>query len=78
MNDATSSPDVALRSAERMQRHRRRRKKGLRCVMLEVRDRELDALVLRGHLQELERDDVGAVRRAFHRFLDSTLGRKSS
>jgi hypothetical protein len=60
-------------SAERMARHRRRRKKGLRCVTIALRESEIDALVRRGRLPPESRGDLAAVRKALYGFLDNTL-----
>jgi hypothetical protein len=58
-----------------MRRSRRRRRKGLRCFVLELRDTELAALVRRGLLAEDEQSDRRAVVKAMYKLLDSTLGR---
>ncbi len=70
---ATSSP---LRSpgAERMARHRRRRKKGLRCVTVELRETEIDALIQRRRLAPESRGDLLAVRKALYGLFEDTLG----
>ncbi len=60
--------------AVRMRRHRERRRKGLRCLMLEVRNREIDALVRKGLLAAETRNVVGEINAAFYKFLDQTLG----
>jgi hypothetical protein len=61
-------------TAERVRLHRERRRRGLRCLMIEIRDREIDALVRHGLLDSKNRDDTAAIRAAFHRYLDDTLG----
>ena len=61
------------RAAERMRRHRQRRKEGLRCLTVELRESEVHTLVTRGLLSESLRDEPDAVRDALHRFLDRTL-----
>ena len=60
--------------ALRMRRHRDRRRKGLRCLTLQVRDREIDALVRRGLLTAETRNVVHEITMAFYKFLDQTLG----
>ena len=57
-----------------MRRHRERRRKGLRCLTLQVRDREIDALVRRGLLTAETRNVVREITMAFYKFLDQTLG----
>ena len=49
------------RAAERMRRSRERKRKGLRCYTLEIRDREIEALVGGGYLPARARDDASAV-----------------
>jgi hypothetical protein len=60
--------------ALRMRRHRDRRRKGLRCLTLQVRDREIDALVRKGLLTAETRNVLREITMAFYRFLDQTLG----
>jgi hypothetical protein len=59
--------------ALRMARHRRRQQKGLRCVMIELRETEIAALIRQGRLAPESRDDLAAIKRAVHEFLDGTL-----
>jgi hypothetical protein len=61
-------------TASRVRLHRGRRRRGLRCLTIEIRDREIDALVLHGLLDSEKRDDTTAIRAAFHQYLDHTLG----
>ena len=42
MNELSPHPTPA---AERMRRHRQRRRDGLRCLMVELRETEIDALI---------------------------------
>jgi len=62
------------RAAERMRRCRQRQRKGLRYLGLEIREREIDALVRQGLLRPEQRDQNSDIKRAFYRFLDRTLG----
>jgi len=66
----------ATRSAasERMRRYRERRREGLRCLMILLRETEVDALIRQGLLNPVMRNDPRAVRKAFYAFLDGTLG----
>ena len=57
-----------------MRLHHERRRHGLRCLVIEIRDREIDALVRHGLLDGEKRDDTAAIRAAFHQYLDHTLG----
>ena len=61
-------------AAERMRLHRERRRDGLRCLMIELRETEIDALIQRGLLDNETRNDPGAIIDALYGFLDDTLG----
>jgi hypothetical protein len=63
----------STRLAERMRRHRDRRQKGLRCVRIELRETEIDALIRRGRVAGDTRSDLAAVRKALYGFLDDYL-----
>jgi hypothetical protein len=56
-----------------MARHRNRRRKGLRCITIELRETEVDVLIRRGRLSHDEREDPVAVRKALYEFLDAHL-----
>jgi hypothetical protein len=56
-----------------MARHRNRRRKGLKCVTIELRDTEIDVLIRRGRLAADSRGDLGAVKSALYSFLDDML-----
>ena len=60
-------------AALRMRRHRERRRDGLRCVTIELRETEVSALIRKGLLSDDARNDLKAVKRAFYGFLDRTL-----
>jgi hypothetical protein len=60
-------------AALRMRLYRDRRRKKLRCVTIEVRETEIDALVQRRLLLGEMRHDLIAIRDALHSFLDQTL-----
>jgi hypothetical protein len=62
-------------AAERMRCSRKRRLRGLRCYILELRDGEIKALVQRGLLSPGERANRNAVTQAMYAFFDRTLGR---
>ena len=51
----------------------RRRRDGLRCMTIELRDTEITALIRKGLLKEDVRSDLRAVKTAFYGFLDQTL-----
>ena len=60
-------------AAERMRRHRQRRRDGLRCLVVELRETEIDVLVQKGLLKADARNDARAVREALYQYFDSTL-----
>jgi hypothetical protein len=60
-------------SAARMLRHRERRRKGLRFLGIELREREIEALIRRGRLHPDHRANSAAVRKALYGFLDQYL-----
>jgi hypothetical protein len=60
-------------SAVRMLRHRERRRKGLRFLGVELREREIEALIRRGRLHPDHRANSAAVRKALYGFLDQYL-----
>ena len=62
-----------LSSAERMRRYRERRRRGLSCINVQLRQSEVDALIGRGLLQPAERQDRNALAAALHRYLDANL-----
>jgi hypothetical protein len=51
-------------SAARTRRHRQRRRRGTRCVTVDVNQSERDALVVRGYLAEEDRDNCAAIKKA--------------
>jgi hypothetical protein len=60
-------------AAERMRRHRQRRRDGLRCLVIELRETEIDVLVQKGLLKADARNDACAVREALYQYFDLTL-----
>jgi hypothetical protein len=62
-------------AATRTASYRARRRAGLRCVTIQVRQSELDLLVKWDLLAPEQRTNRGAITQALHRFLDNTLGR---
>ena len=59
---SASMTDAVPRSAaaERMRRHRQRRKDRLRCLVIELSEAEIDALTRRGFLKADTRNDPHA------------------
>jgi hypothetical protein len=59
--------------AERMRRHRQRRRDGMRCLHLEIRDTEIDELIRRKFLKQEMRDDKQSLLNAIYAFLEESL-----
>jgi hypothetical protein len=71
--DTVTLPRAPSSAALRMRRHRERRRDGLRCMTIELRETEITALIRKGLLNEDVRNDLRAVKTAFYGFLDRTL-----
>jgi hypothetical protein len=72
--DVTDNTSQSTPAAERMRVHRSRRRAGLRCLTIELRETEVTELIRRELLEAGARHDANAVRRALYRHLDDTLG----
>ena len=70
----TVAPAARSAAAERMRLHRERRRKGLRCLLIELRKTEIDVLIRMGLLKPDTRNNRSAVSQALYVFLDRTLG----
>ena len=70
---ARTSTLPPLTAAERMRAHRQRRRDGMRCLTLEIRDSEIDALIGKGMLKAEARNDADAILNALYAHLDRTL-----
>jgi len=70
----TTEPATCTAAAERMRRHRQRRRDGLRCLIIELRETEIDALIRNGLLAPENRHDYDSVQSALYAFLDRALG----
>jgi hypothetical protein len=71
--DTVTLPSAPSSAALRMRRHRERRRDGLRCVTIELRETEVTALIRKRFLAENARNDLRAVLSAFYGFLDGAL-----
>ena len=60
-------------AAERMRRHRQRRRNGLRCLTIELRATEIETLIRKGLLTWETRNDRSAIIKALYDFFDRTL-----
>jgi hypothetical protein len=70
---AISSAARSAAGAERVRIHRQRRREGLRCVTLEIRDSEINALVRRQLLKPESCSDLNAIVAALYVFLARAL-----
>ena len=61
-------------AAERMRLHRERRRRGLRCLMIELRETEIDALIRMGLLRAEARNNLPAIRDALYDHFEHSLG----
>src|SRR5262245_22549264 len=57
----TAKPPARSAAAERMRLHRDRRRQGLRCFTIELRETEIDALIRKGLLKAETRNDPCAI-----------------
>ena len=60
--------------AQRMRLHRQRRRAGLRCLMVELRETEIEALARNGFLKTDARNDLRSIELALYEFLERALG----
>ena len=60
-------------AAERMRLHRLRKRAGYRCVTIELRATEIEALVQRRLLDREQSSDLTAIRKALYAFLDRAM-----
>jgi hypothetical protein len=69
--------EIANRSpaAERMRLHRERKKNGMRCLMIELRETEIDALARKGLQGSEMRNDAGSVSEALYKWFERELSR---
>jgi hypothetical protein len=59
--------------AERMRQHRERRKSGMRCFTIELRETEIDALIKKGFLKAETRNDASEIIDAIYAFFNREL-----
>jgi hypothetical protein len=71
---ALPNPPISA-AAERMRRHRARRRQGLRLVQVQLRETEIGALIESGWLEERSRNNPNAVVGALHRLFDRVFNR---
>ena len=68
-------PSISL-AAARMRRHRKRRREGLRCLTILLRETEIDVLIRRALLMPEMRNNRNAIINALHAHFDLTLNMK--
>jgi hypothetical protein len=73
MTDPNTAPATRSAAAERMRRHRERRRDGLRCLIIELRETEIDALARNGFLKTDARNDLRSIEIALYEFLERAL-----
>jgi hypothetical protein len=74
MSELISSAEKPLSpAAERMRLTRQRRAHGLRCITLEIRNTEIDALIARRLLACDQRNDPVAIAKALYVVLERAL-----
>ena len=69
-NQPAATSPARSAAAERMRAHRQRRRDGLRCLIIEIRDSEINALIGK---KTVARNDPDAVRDALYAHLERTL-----
>jgi hypothetical protein len=69
------APTTSSAAAVRMRNHRERRRLGLRCVIVQLRKKEVDVLIEKKLLEPDARNDTYAVRDALHAYLDRMLSK---
>jgi hypothetical protein len=70
---AAQKQNTGSPAAERMRRHRERRRDGLRCLNIELRATEIDGLIDRGLLKPETRNDAKSIIEALYAFFDKAL-----
>lgn len=68
-----TKPVARSPTAERMWRHRQRRRKQFRCLTIELHETEIDALIRNGFLRHETRNNASAIVEALYAYFDRTL-----
>ena len=69
----STEPAARSAAAERMRLYRERRRLGLRCYLVQLRDTEIEVLIGKGMLNAETRNDPSAITDALHTHFDRTL-----
>jgi hypothetical protein len=72
-DEARPAINTPSRSAERMREHRRRSRKGIRYVNIQLHRMEIDALVQKGYLPDKDRGDLKTLQCAVEAFVNDRL-----
>ena len=72
-NEVLERERLPSAAAERMRRHRERRRNGLTHLSIDLRRSEVDGLVRLKFLSAETRNDVNAIRTALYEYFESTL-----
>ena len=72
--EKTSATEPRTPAAERMRLYRERRRSGLRCLIIELRETEIDALIRKGLLKSEMRNVDTEIIDAIYAHLDRSLG----
>jgi hypothetical protein len=67
-------PIPRSQAAERMRIYRKRRRRGQRCIRILLDEPEIDALIEKGFLQQIQRQDPDAILGAVYDILSQALG----
>ena len=70
IENSAASPLTRSPAAERMRLHRERKKNGMRCLMIELRETEIDALIRKGFLTADTRNDKQAIVDSLYGYFD--------
>jgi hypothetical protein len=71
MQEATA--EIINPATKRMRQHRERKKSGMRCVLIELRATEIDALIKKKFLNADVRNDKGEITDALYAYFDQEL-----
>jgi hypothetical protein len=73
MTDIAQTTVTRTSGAERMKLHRERKRNKMRCLMMELRNEEIDALVAKKFLKPEMRDDREAIADAIYGWFEQVL-----
>ena len=68
-----SQTTSTMSAAERQRMYRDRQREKKRCLLVEIHEVEIDALIKLGHLDKANRQNKYAILQGLYRFLDAAL-----